>query len=268
MSGTTRRAIPRHGIAVVFLALGVAAPDIRARQGPPQPTSTNELLRHANPVTPSGRGPFPVVMLVPGCSGFDDVRFVEQYRAHSATLLRAGFAVVRVDYLKARSVREACAARDAGTWEPRIAADIHQLARRLPAALNAAGSRLFLVGWSMGGGGVLAALSVNSSPAPFSGAVALYPSCRAVRPWGSGIRTLIMLAALDTIQPAAACESLVRSIGDPPSIAVRRFERAHHGFDIATAPVILEPRDTAIVAANPDAATQAWTEIVKFISGV
>jgi dienelactone hydrolase len=203
-------------------------------------------------------------MLVPGCSGFDDGRFAEQYGAHSTRLLRAGFAVLRVDYLKARSVREACAARDAGTWEPQIADDIHQLARILPDDLNADQSRLYAIGWSMGGGGVLQALSL---PASLRGAVALYPSCRAVRPWNNRIPTLLILAALDTIQPAASCESLVLTIGSPPSIAVRRFERAHHGFDIVRTPVVLEPRETAIVGANPDAATQAWADILRFLNG-
>lgn len=264
MSGPMRRATSRQPLAVVCFALCMGAATGWARQGPPPPTSTSELQRHAQPLAPSGRGPFPVAMLVPGCSGFDDARFKEQYDAHATRLLRAGFAVLRVDYLKARSVRDACADRDAGTWEPQIAGDIHLLTRDLPERLDADRGRLFLIGWSMGGGGVLRALP---GPAVFKGAVALYPSCRAARAWNNPRPALLVLAAFDTIQPAAACESLVRESGSPSTITVRRFEGAHHGFDIVTTPVILEPRDAAIVAANPDAAAQVWTEILQFLKG-
>ncbi len=248
--------------------MGLMASGLGARQtAQPEPNLLPELLRHASPAAPPGRGPFPVVVLVPGCSGFDDTRFAERYRSHSERLLAAGFAVVRADFLKARSVPDACADRAAGTWEPRIAADIGQLIGRLPGTLRADRSRVFVIGWSMGGGGVLVALSTpgQSSPFPFRGAVALYPSCAAVPAWSVRVRTLIVLAGLDNIQPAAVCDQLVKSIGSPTSVVMRRFERAHHGFDIISEPVLLEPQNTPTVAAHPEAA--AGREILKFLGG-
>jgi dienelactone hydrolase len=99
------------------------------------------------------------------------------------------------------------------------------------------------------------------------GAVALYPSCRAVSRWSVSVRTLMVLAGLDNIQPAIACDQLVKSIGNPKSVVVRRFERAHHGFDIIAEPVVLDPRDSPTVAANPRAAAEAWDEIITFLGG-
>lgn len=129
-----------------------------------------DLQRHASPVMPAGTGPFPVAMLVPGCSGFDDARFAERYRVHAKRFLDAGLAIIKVDYLKARNLRDACADRDGGIWEPQIAADIHRLRERLADILRADGSRVAVIGWSMGGGGVLTALS--TIPDRFSRAVA------------------------------------------------------------------------------------------------
>ncbi len=260
----------RLRLALMALAVGLMASGLGASQtAQPEPNLLRELLRHASPAAPPGRGPFPVVVLVPGCSGFDDTRFAERYRSHWERLLAAGFAVVRVDFLKARSVHEACADRDAGTWEPQIAADIGQVIQHLPEALRADRSRIFVIGWSMGGGGVLTALSMlgQSNSFLFRGAVALYPSCRAVSPWSVGVRTMIVLAGLDNIQPPIACDQLVKSIGNPKSVVVRRFERAHHGFDIMAEPVVLDPRDPPTVAANPGAAAEAWREIIKFLAG-
>ena len=256
--------------AIILLAVSVEALSFSVASGQATQSEADvlpQLLRHAQPLAPPGSGPFPVVALVPGCSGFEDGRFVEQYRAYSERLVAAGFAVVRVDYLKARSVVEACADRAAGTWEPRIAGDIGQLIERLPDILRADRSRVFVIGWSMGGGGVLTTLSKLSqaNPFPFRGVVALYPSCRAVPAWSSRVPTLIMLAGLDNIQPASACEQLVRSIGSPPSVRMRRFERAHHGFDIMKEPVLREPRAAPTLGANPEAAAAAWRDIFKFL---
>jgi dienelactone hydrolase len=260
----------RYVLVTVALLFSFLAHQLGAGQAKqPEPSLLADLQRHASPIAPRGRGPFPVAVLVPGCSGFDETRFAERYRAHTERLLAAGFAVVRVDYLKARSVREACAARDAAIWEPQIAADVGRLVQRLPEALQPDRSRIFVIGWSMGGGGVLTALSTlgQSNPFPFRRAVALYPSCRAARPWNVRLPTLIVLAGLDNIQPTVACDELIKSVGSLTAITVRRFERAHHGFDIIAQPVILEPRDTPTVAANPEAAAEAWDEIVKFLTG-
>jgi dienelactone hydrolase len=260
----------RNQFCIVALALALLANAASARQSTqPAPSPVSELLRHAAAVAPSGDGPFPVALLVPGCSGFDDDRFAERYRLHSDRLHAAGFSVARVDYLKARAVREACADRDVGAWEPQIAADIGQVIQHLPNAVHADRSRIFLIGWSMGGGGVLTALSTlrESNSSPVRAAVALYPSCRAVSQWSPNVRTLLVLAGLDNIQPPVACERLLRSVGNPAAMVVRRFERAHHGFDIIAEPVVREPKDSPTVAANPEAAARAWSEIIGFLGG-
>lgn len=256
-------------LGIIAVALSLLASEAGGSQSAqPAPSLLPELLRHAAPSAPLGQGPFPVALLVPGCSGFDDARFAALYRAHFERLVRAGFAVARVDYLKARAVREACADRDAGTWEPQVANDIGQMIQHLPAALRGDRSRIFVIGWSMGGGGVLATLSRlrQSNANPFAGAVVLYPSCRAVSPWSVEVRTLMVLAGLDNIQPPVICDQLLKSADNPRSVVVRRFPRAHHGFDIVAEPVVLDPKEPP-TAANPAAAAEAWNEILSFLGG-
>ena len=50
-------------------------------------------------LSPSGNGPYPVVLLVPGCPGFAVTNGVNFYEERAAELQAAGYAVVFVDYI-------------------------------------------------------------------------------------------------------------------------------------------------------------------------
>ncbi len=102
-------------------------------------------------MSPSGPAPHPAVLLVPGCSGFAAVNGVNPYDERAAQLQAAGYFVVFVDYLgrfnNCGHVSHAQVGEDvleAVTWT------------RDQAAVDP--TRISVIGWSYGGGGVLAAL--------------------------------------------------------------------------------------------------------------
>src|SRR6516165_9640103 len=53
-------------------------------------------------LSPSGSGPHPVVLLVPGCSGFATINGINVYDERAAELQAAGCSVVYVDYISKR----------------------------------------------------------------------------------------------------------------------------------------------------------------------
>jgi dienelactone hydrolase len=100
------------------------------------------------------------------------------------------------------------------------------------------------MGFSMGGGSVLAALEkglVEQLHAEkFRAGVAFYPLCRSA----SGISTapaLVLIGDADDWTPATACEAMVagqgelgvsRGPGDRSQIELVIYPGAHHGFDL------------------------------------
>ena len=62
------------------------------------------LSKHYRLEKPKGAGPFPAVMMVPGCSGFEYASAKEAYNSGQKRLVELGFVTLRVDYLAARNV--------------------------------------------------------------------------------------------------------------------------------------------------------------------
>ena len=60
------------------------------------------LEAHYSLERPEGRGPFPAVMMVPGCSGFAAPLWQGRYARAAQKLTAQGFVVLKVDYLAAR----------------------------------------------------------------------------------------------------------------------------------------------------------------------
>jgi dienelactone hydrolase len=68
-------------------------------------TDYRELLsKHYQLQKPDGRGPFPAVILVPGCSGFNAAFAKGHYDEVQNQLLEMGFVTLRVNYLAVRDV--------------------------------------------------------------------------------------------------------------------------------------------------------------------
>jgi dienelactone hydrolase len=209
-------------------------------------------------VSPAGPAPHPAVLLVPGCSGFAAVNGVRIYDERADELQAAGYFVVFVDYLgrfnNCGHVSHAQVGADiveAGVWT------------RDQAAVDPA--RVSVIGWSYGGGGVLAALrTMPPGPPMFAKAVMYYPDCRGEKSWSvEGVAALMLLGAIDDVARPALCEAVAK--GAPPD-TLRQFlyPDARHAFDVRSLPERAEyPFGT--IGYNAEAAKASWATVLDFL---
>ena len=262
------------------LALSVAVQAVIA--DPAQRASVRDRVqRNHRLYVPEGVGRLPGVVAVPGCSGVSldppatdrgggsptDPFFRRHYPRMAERLRARGYVVLLLDYLGGEGVLNACS----GEVPPSLIADYIQeavgLLREHPRVDS---SRVHVVAWSLGGAGLLAHLQrLSTTPAPlFSSAIAVYPGCGAAEPWQARLPVLLLLGASDDIAPARVCEALVARLPQPGLVAVRRYAKARHGFDVEDAPERLSTgrgRGTT-VGHNHDAAAASWDEIARFLS--
>jgi dienelactone hydrolase len=133
---------------------------------------------------PEGPGPFPSVILVPGCQGFDRPQWKQRYEAVSRDLLGLGFAVIRADYLAASEAPNCELVMDPAE----AAGDILVAARHLRAQPFIKADRIQVMSWSFGGGlslGVLERLDPadRAGPPLLAGVVAYFPYLTLRRTW-------------------------------------------------------------------------------------
>jgi dienelactone hydrolase len=261
--------VPNYTLTGTLLAIGVSAASLTVAQ---QSDGIRERVKaNYRLYRPDGAGPFPTVIAVPGCSGVSFVEsggssgegsrvddlFRQHYPRMSERFVKKGYAVILLDYLGAHGVDSACggevSVREVGEYVTATA----DFAKSLEVVDD---SRITLVGWSRGGGGVLDALAtVSQSDEPsFSSVVAFYPNCHESRPWVSRIPTLLLLGAIDDIDPPEMCETVVANLADPSSVRVHKYEGARHGFDLSEAPPVMELGNGRSIGFNSEASTQAW----------
>jgi len=263
-------------VRLALLALALSACATQAIERPTfAPTDAGTIrVRVDRDVTVTGTlalprapSPAPAVVLMHGCSGISPT-----HHAWARTLRDWGYATLVLDSFGARGIRATCEAGGL-TSEQRVEdafAALQTLARH--PGIDA--SRVALIGFSHGGGTVLAAAapSVARSYArpdtpPYRVLIAFYPRCEGRYPGTPLPAPLrIHIGALDDWTPAAPCEVMVaalRRAGADARISV--YSEAHHGFDstqqgppIRLPNVRLYPSGRgATVGANPEAAETA-----------
>ena len=117
-----------------------------------------------------------------GISGFIARDGINHYEERASDLQAAGYFVVFVDYLGRRHLTDCAGGRNVSHAE--VAADILEAAQWIKNQPHVAADKIFAVGWSFGGGGVLAALTVMPLGQPLlARAVTYYPDCRGAMPW-------------------------------------------------------------------------------------
>lgn len=186
---------------------------------------------------PAGSGPFPAVILMPGCSGLEpNVR--AQLNAHAAALQQAGLASVILDSFGPRGVRGSRVCRSGRALEQarqyRLQ-DAYNARDWLAAQPNIDGNRIFLLGQSNGGSTAMRA-ALASAPrqgAGFRGVVAYYPWCGALNRSRVVTPILILAGGDDGWTPPRRCIEEQRRRPDEP-IEVVVYEGAVHSFDLMT----------------------------------
>ena len=218
---------------------------------------------------PNGNGPFPLMIIIAGCSGFHNDRFSASYARDGRRLLEMGYAVARADFVRAHGLDNSCV----GTQNPSgevvpdeevvayIAATVEHMRRRSDIDAN----RVFLFGYSMGGTGILNALNETEIATKILGVLNYFPRCEGVSTWSARVPMLLMLAELDNIVPPEHCKNLVRRVDQPELIQVVEYPDAHHCFIAEDTPIVTEPKMEPTCAFNPQALASSWEDILKFL---
>ena len=227
---------------------------------------------------PEGKGPFPVVISIPGCSGVSlygpetdigrpgdegDRLFRRHYPRMAERLQEAGYLVLLIDYLTAEGVLNTCG------WEihpKQVGEYIKESMLFVKTIPNADTNRINVIGWSHGGEGVLAWLAnLDQEPSGVLSAVAIYPGCSASGPWKSSLPLLMILGEADDIALPSVCNDLVISLPNKTNVQVKSYPGARHGFDMTEGPTILSVGNGLTIGRNSKAGNNAWKEIFNFL---
>lgn len=198
---------------------------------------------------PGNHARAPAVVLLHGCGGpyrraGDSTALSARMRDYASLFNGWGVHVLVTDSWTPRGERELCTqrfdARKVTSRERRL--DALGALQWLASRSDVDARRLGLVGWSHGGGAVLASTHadhpvVRGSPVRPAMAVAYYPGCS---PWSKpGAYTpvaplTLMIGEADDWTPAEPCRILAQEVsrrGLVPGVDLQVFEGAYHGFD-------------------------------------
>jgi len=212
-------------------------------------------------LAPSGSTSNSAVLLVPGCSGFVARNGINHYEERASELQAAGYFVVFVDYLGRRNLTDCAGGRNVSQVE--VVADIVEAAQWIKDQPHVATDKVFAIGWSYGGGGILAALAAMPPGQPIlAKAVTYYPDCRGAKPWSSaGVMALMLLGGLDAVAIPALCDPVIKGM---PSENLKTivYPNARHGFDMRNLP---ERAEFGRLGYNPEAARASWAAVLEFL---
>src|SRR6266536_1142891 len=193
-------------------------------------TNTASAAEPYRILSPSAKAPHPAVLLVSGCSGFTPFNGLNLYDEDAAELQAAGYLVVYVDYLGRRNLKNC---RGGGITPDEVGKDVLEAATWTKAQAGVAPDKIFAIGWSYGGGGVIMALAAMPPGTPLlAKAVMYYPACRNTSPWSStNVSVLMLMGELDEVAPPAVCDAVVKGV---PASTLRTimYPNARHAFDV------------------------------------
>jgi dienelactone hydrolase len=208
-------------------------------------------------LSPSGSNLHPVVLFVPGCSGFAAISGVSHYEERAVELQAAGYAVVFVDYV-GRRMQTNCA----HISQSEIAQDISDAAAWAKGQPDVDVNRMSVIGWSYGGGGVFAALKAMPPDPLIAKAVMYCPVCRGAVPWTSAVDGLMLLGEKDDVAYPTLCKPVVDGV-PATRLRVVTYPDARHGFDNRGFPEHVDQSGAPVY--NAEAAKASWAAVLEFL---
>ena len=153
--------------------------------------------------------------------GPTDPYFRRHYPKMAMTLRDEGYAVFLLDYHSAEGVISACLGE---VTTSRIAEYVVTALRSIAADPRVDREDISIIGWSLGGAGLLRAveLLVNER-ASVSAAIAIYPGCAGVAPWSHELPVHLFLGDADNIAPAETCRSFVETLDSSLPVFVTSY---------------------------------------------
>lgn len=241
--------------ALCALLLGtaaVAAPDTHVAKA---------LTEHYRLEHPAGGDPWPAVVLVSGCSGFEAGFSRPHYDEVQARLVALGFLTLRVNYLAVHE-KPSCM----GLPMEWVADDIAWVVAELRRDPRVKADAVNLLGWSWGGASALRTLTGNGErrPAPVAAVAAYYPPCQYALPWQAPVPVLVLHGTIDNVAPLAACRTFLDGLPAAADVQVLELADARHGFDVSQLPAEFKYA-FGTLGSNPKAAAKAWDELTGFL---
>ena len=160
---------PRSTLSAVLVACLCALCISRAvgqTDGSSSVDSQSERIAKLSPYfelqLPIGPGPYSAIVMVSGCSGFHNERFSRSYDRDGNRLVNLGYAVIRVNYVRAHGLEDSCLGARNPTRqtvpELKIAQYIQATVAYMVQRADIDPERIYLMGSSLGGGVVLTAM--------------------------------------------------------------------------------------------------------------
>jgi dienelactone hydrolase len=213
-------------VALAFLCLSPAGATAGGMTMVPATGRTDAVPVYV--AQPLGKGPFPAVLLLHGCDGFNGFGAVAADR-----LAAHGYVAVALDSLGVLDPFAGCVDNDDGASNE--AADARVTLDWMRAQPYVVGDRLAVMGFSMGGTAVLNLIDPpRPGPAPkgLRAAIAFYPLCDG-HDGSVTVPLRIFDGDADEITPAAPCAAMVKAgkaAGKPLDITV--YPGATHAFQV------------------------------------
>jgi dienelactone hydrolase len=202
---------------------------------------------------PAGAGPFPVVVMMHGCSGIhsnsDTSKGVANlYREWGDRLVMQNYAALLVDSFTPRGTQNECGNGTAGISEVNQRRfDAYGAYNYLAAQTWVNANKVGILGWSHGGSSTMAVMdqsNVVNGVKPFKAAVAFYPGCGLLNAFGGVTNSTwapyspitIQHGTADALYSDGKCTTRVnRATQGGASASLTAYTDAKHSFDMATA---------------------------------
>jgi dienelactone hydrolase len=190
---------------------------------------------------PPGAGPFPVVIGLHSCSGYQANMYGGSLPGWMSFMQQQGYATLKIDSFTARGYTEVCATNAVTAIER--AADALTAADLLAGRTDIRLDRIAAIGFSHGGGTAVAIARDFPQLRPLRqqlaarggnivASVGVYPGCGDPNGNPVVVPLLALSGANDDWTPAARCVALANAnLGRP--ITVQVYPGAYHAFDVA-----------------------------------
>ena len=264
-----RLALKMISFSLLFINSIAVADDLRGK-----------IEEHHFAYIPDGEGRFPALIIAPGCSGIasedrdweqsnpelgqGDLLFRSHYRTVAEAYRSEGYAAFLIDVHSAEGVLTACAGEISSE---RVAEYIDEAIGWAIDHPRVRPERVHLIGYSMGGRGVLSWLKGPRSQADnIRSAIAVYPGCVEHEDLTIDIPVLALLGGADDIADPNVCEKFFEAVQIGDQLTVVRYPGARHGFDIAGAPAVVDEGNGKTIGYQQEAADLSWQAILEFLS--
>jgi dienelactone hydrolase len=234
---------------------------------------------------PEGRAPHPAVVMMHGCGGAysRDGSLNARHLMWGEFLASHGYLALMLDSFSSRGVKELCTQKfaDRTLKEADRVGDAYAALAFLRARPDVDGELVSLLGWSHGGGSVLATIGKPPPRGPgFAAAVAFYPGCtaraKAPQDFHPHAPLLVLIGESDDWTPADACKALAAAVaarGEPMRIVT--YPDAFHDFDNPgitkrrvrkEVPNGVHPGEGVTIAPDPQAREDAKQRVLQFLA--